>query len=37
MILFAIIGARLEIIEATTFFGMIITCWAIYVARRSDW
>lgn len=37
MLLFAISGARLEIVEAATFIGMIITCWSIYMAGRSDW
>lgn len=30
MILFAIIGASLEVVELSTFIGMIIVCWAIY-------
>ena len=30
MILFAIIGESLEVIEASTVIGMIVVCWAIY-------
>ncbi len=30
MILFAIIGARLEVVESATFIGMIIISWASY-------
>lgn len=30
MILFAIIGESLEVIEASAVIGMIVVCWAIY-------
>ena len=30
MILFAIIGESVEVIESATFIGMLIVCWAIY-------
>ena len=30
MILFAIIGASLEVVEFATVIGMIVVCWAIY-------
>ena len=30
MILFAIIGASLEVLYAATVIGMIIVCWALY-------
>ena len=30
MILFAIIGESLEVVESATVIGMIIVCWAIY-------
>ena len=36
MIIFAIIGESVEVIECATIIGMIIVCWAIYTGRCSD-
>ena len=39
MILFAIIGESVEVIECATIIGMLIVCWAIYTVytgRCSD-
>ena len=35
MILFAIIGASLEVIYTATIIGMIIVCWAIYTVYTN--
>ena len=35
MILFAIIGESVEVIECATIIGMLIVCWAIYTVNTE--
>ena len=36
MILFAIIGESVEVIECATIIGMLIVCWAIYTVYTGE-
>ena len=37
MILFALIGDSLEVVELATFIGIIIVCWTIYTVYTGGW